>query len=60
MRTALSGGIDEAETYGVRMMYLPICKNDRHVARYVRLFSQKSIGISLVGVIVSNENLKNC
>ncbi|WP_418174599.1 hypothetical protein, partial [Alistipes putredinis] len=60
VRTALSGGIDEAETYGVRMMYLPFCQNDSLVARFVRLFCQKSFGISLVGVIVANAKLKNC
>ena len=56
MRTALSGGIDEAETYGVRMMYLPFCQNDSLVARFVRLLCQKSFGISLVGLEGAIEN----
>lgn len=59
MRTVLSDGIDGAETYGVRMMYLPFCQNDSLAARFVRLFCQKSFGISLVGVIVANAKLKN-
>lgn len=60
VRTVLSDGIDGAETYGVRMMYLPFCQNDSLAARFVRLFCQKSFGISLVGVIVANAKLKNC
>ena len=60
MRTVLSDGIDGAETYGVRMMYLPFCQNDSLAARFVRLSCQKSFGISLVGVVVANAELKNC